>query len=167
MPPPDDPTGAAIESAMAALAEKTRWQRELADELARAAAEREEVEQALYTLIRTLPEGERRAARADVARLTRDLGAMRGRCGMTRRTRAMLEFLVESEHEEIRAAELNFYLRRLGLEQGSRYAASTLSGWAKQGIVTRTGHGTYRLNRLHPQVLHMNTNALEKRVKSI
>jgi len=29
------------------------------------------------------------------------------------------------------------------------------------------GHGTYRLNRLHPQVLHMSTNALEKRVKSL
>jgi hypothetical protein len=163
---PDDrpaPIRRAIRDALAELGERTRWQRELAEELDRARAAREEVERALYALVRALPEDERAAARADVARVTHSLQEGRGRTGMTPRSRAMLAFLLEHEHEEVRAAELRWYLKRIGLEARSRYAASTLSDWAKRGIVTRTGHGVYRINRMHPEVTRLELAQLDRK----
>lgn len=148
-----------------ALADKTRWQTELQDALRAAAAEREALEHALYALIRTFPETRRPALRADIARVTRDLYEYKGRIGLTKRSRAMLQFLIESEHDEIRASELSFYLKRIGMDGRSRYAASALSQWAKQGIVARTGHGVYKLNRMHPEVLKMRVRAVEQAAK--
>ncbi|WP_285671776.1 hypothetical protein [Paralimibaculum aggregatum] len=146
---------------LAELEERTRWQAELSRELAAARRERETILSGLQPVLRGLPEAVRAPLYAELGRIGRLLGPSDREIGRTPRARAALGFLAQLDYTEIRAAELNFYLRRQGFDCAPRYAARLLDAWRRAGIVERIGHGLYRLVMGHPAVARIRLLQLE------
>ena len=151
----DDRIGAAAETLLAELAAETDALAEAERSARRIRRRRRELQDALSPLMRTMGEERRRrfAARlGQVEALLWDEGRSSGR---TRRSAAALRWLIEHDQAEVRAAELNFYLRRAGFDCEPRYAARLLGDWQRKGIVFRVGHGLYRLNLANRSVFAM------------
>lgn len=75
--------------------------------------------------------------------------------------RTAMIYLVDNEHAHIRASELTWYVRRAGHDVDSRYGPNTLRELAASGHVSRTGHGVYRINRLHPELISLRIELLD------
>lgn len=157
----------ALELLLEDLAKKCVWLAELEDERAKAIDERADLQAAIQPLLRGLPQEERRLTEMRIAGMTmrhRQSGANLGQNGVSR---AALAFLAESEAETIRAIELTWYLRRMGYAPKSSYAPTLLRDWAKRGVVSREGHGIYRINQVHPALLKHRLAGIRRQAKRL
>lgn len=73
--------------------------------------------------------------------------------GQTERAREMLSYLARTNQDEIRPVEITGHLRNVGHPVSDNYGAAMLHVWQKSGLVTRTGHGRYRIDRDHPDLM--------------
>jgi len=126
---------------------------ELEGELTALRDARRDIMAAMAPLMRHLNEHERRGVELRLGMAERRAGARRGRVGATRLTRAALKFLALSEHDEIRAVELTWYLRRMGFSVAPQYAGTLLKDWTSRNVVSKSARGVYRVNKVHPEVL--------------
>lgn len=139
---------AELEAATARLAGLER-------EAARLRTTRRELHAALSPLLRAMGEEARRPVQRRMGQIEGMLWGERRTAGASRRSAAALRWMLENDQVEVRAAELNFYLRRQGFDCEPRYAARLLGEWLRKGIVFRTGHGLYRLNHANRSVFAM------------
>jgi hypothetical protein len=144
----------ALASRLETLEERTERLAELERGLAEARAERADLLAAIGPLMRRLAPAERRAAETRLRAIEARAGPA-AVVGRTRVTRAALAFLSETQADEIRAAELTWYLRRMGFAVVLQYAATLLRDRVGRGVVSRRGHGIYRINRVHPAILRL------------
>lgn len=142
-----------------------RWLQEVADEHSSAMAKRD-------GLVETLERGLRQHTGKDRTRLHERFSRLIHRrtkiaARLTGWPKRVLMFLLDQEHETVRAAELTWYARRMGREVGPRYGANRLRELAKYGYVSRVGHGVYQVNRTHPDMLSLRHDAIREHLKRI
>lgn len=152
----------ALDCLMAELDETMDRIAEAEDALARARARRADLTAAIAPMLRGLAPGERERAERRLAEMETPAGGEGAALGRTRLTKAALGFLAEAESPEIRAAELTWYLRRMGFDPVPQYAGTLLRAWSARGVVARTGHGVYRVNRCHPEILRLRMARVER-----
>ncbi|MEM9764626.1 MAG: hypothetical protein AAF968_19340 [Pseudomonadota bacterium] len=64
-------------------------------------------------------------------------------------------FLTWWEREVFRTADLTAHLEAEGFELAPTYAANCCKHLAQKGMVTKTGHGIYTINRTHPVMVEV------------
>ena len=156
----DSRLATALLPVLAELRKTKSWMTELDWELKKAVQHREKLIASADNLMQAMGKAQReRHFDMFIEACARPIGRPRRLQGAMRET---MEFLVDNEHEHVRAAELTWYVRRCGYKVDSRYGSNTLTDLAKTGHVTKTGHGIYRINRLHPELLAIQMELLEK-----
>lgn len=140
----------ALDALFAELDEVAGWEGDLAAEARAAARRRERLADSIRATLDTL---EAEAREPWLARLRGLIGAFdpsRPRRRPTPRTRAALRWLKTREPATFSTAELRAHFESKGLPTGRHYLTTLLFGYAAEGVVTRTGHGRFRVNREHP-----------------
>ncbi len=75
----------------------------------------------------------------------------------------VIRYLVENDFPTVRGADITYYLKRLGIAVNPRYAGKALQSLAADGMVTRTAHGIYAINRGHPELTALRIQMMEGR----
>lgn len=141
------------------------WMKDLNTEFRDAAHRREKLVAAADRLIQTVdkPTRDRFVRRYAAATAKPSVKSRRNNT----LTHKVLTFLIDQEHEHVRAAELTWYMKRMGYRIDGRYGANALGHLAASGHVTRTGHGIYRINRYHPELLAIQLELLQKEKRRV
>ena len=163
-PMPEIAPGATIDTLVDALERHTARVETLEGELARLRDARRDIMTAIAPLMRHLNAPQRRMVEFSIAAAEKRAGASRGKVGATRLTRAALDFLALSEHDEIRAVELTWYLRRMGFSVAPQYAGTLLKDWTARNVVGKSARGVYRINKVHPEVVKIRLGEIDRRM---
>ena len=144
----------ALETVFREMSDCRAWQADLVAESARAARRQTLLARTLRSLIEALPAPDR-APHLD--RL-RDLtgvrkGSAHGRARPTDRTRAALAWLATRDPAEFHTGELRAHLTERGETLRPTYIPTLMARFRRRGIVEGIGHGRYRVNREHPELL--------------
>lgn len=113
---------------------------------------RAKLEDKLPPLLSTLSEAEKQA-REERLGLIASLEDGAKAKGQSEAAREMLAYLALTNRDEIRPIEITGHLRGIGHRVSDNYGAAMLHVWQKSGLVTRTGHGRYRVDRSHPDLV--------------
>jgi DNA-binding transcriptional ArsR family regulator len=162
MPDPADPPG--LDAGAAILIDRfeaeTAAIADLRARVERAELARERIRLALQTLLPALPPEQ---GRAIAARL--DAGS---RAAARERTRALegpqaeaLCYLAACDPPRLTTGDLLDHLRLKGFAVADSYAAKHLGKLAQQGLVTKSGHGRWRVNRRHPEIMLARVERME------
>ena len=135
----------ALDALFAELEETATWEREIADEARRAASRRERLAQSLRCTIGTLEPPERAP---ELCRLRAALGQPESKpiACRTERIRLILDWLSRRDPPEFAVSELRAHLLAHGHAFGRGYLPALMDRWTREGVVTRLGHGRYRVN---------------------
>lgn len=160
----DTPVTRALPLLLDELETTNRWMQELDSEFKIAGRKRERLIASIENAFKAGTEELKRRNAARFARLTakptKRVTTLRGL------QRDMMAFLIESESEQVRGAELTWYARRMGHNVSFRYGSHALSRLNKTGHVTKIGHGIYRVNRHHPEMLAIQVELLDLKRKA-
>ncbi|MEM0923794.1 MAG: hypothetical protein AAGF44_01945 [Pseudomonadota bacterium] len=120
----------------------------------RLAASRARLADQLALLLEALPEEERQALTSRKLRCDRlaESGAVKPK-GQTETARAALTLLAQAPDRDVRPAEITRSLRAAGHFVSDNYGAAMLHVWQKGGLVARVGHGRYRIDHAHPDLV--------------
>lgn len=124
---------------------------------------------AIDAAIHALPPDAREGQARRLARLADTIRPARGRKPDSRR-QAIVEKLAMLGHDGedvVKTAEIASHLDRLGfgnMPQG--YASNTLGRLAEQGFLVRTGHGRFRINAMHPELVALRFRLLDAEVET-
>ncbi len=144
--------GGALDQLFAELSDTVDWEREVAAEARAAVTRRERLAFSIRAAVDALDPPDREP---HLARLRALLGAadpVRPRRRPTPRTRAALRWLAKREPASFTVAELRAHFEDRGLSAARHYLPTLLHRWSAEGIVTRTAHGRFRINRDHPDL---------------
>lgn len=135
----------ALDALIAELDDVTAWEREIAAEARRAAGRRERLAASLRATIGTLDLPERGPY---LDRLRDALGqpAPKPIPCQTPRVSLALDWIARRDPPEFALAELAAHLRAHGHRFGRGYLSSLLTRWSDAGLVSRIGHGRFRVN---------------------
>ena len=152
---PDDRAAGALGPLFDALEETAAWQRDLAEEARTARTRRDRLVAAIRAVIETLPP----AMRKDRAtRLTATTGIEPPRPRRPRptaRTTRVLTWLASRDETEFHTSDLRAHFETEGERTPRTYLPTILRRYAQAGILTRIGHGRYRVNRDHPELVEI------------
>lgn len=149
---------AALDALLAEFETTSEWLADIDAERTKAHAHLTTLREAICALTRLLP-AEDRAARME--RLVEAALALVAAnrpgppTGRTDRMTAVHHFLATHPGDTVRTVELQRHLAANALIRDSRAAARALARKARQGMVEHLGHGRYRINPHHPELVEI------------
>ncbi len=142
-----------VDGILSELGEAHDWILELKADLATSEERRARLAQALDSAVHALDPEDRPAYDMRVEALLGDLRVPTGRPPADSRHDTVMTLLAGWGEDVITTADIRLALERRGLAAGKNYGANLLKNLAKRSIVLRTGHGRYRITRMHPQLV--------------
>ncbi len=140
----------ALEALFAELDEVARWEGDLAAEARTAARRRERLAESIRATVDALEPQAREPWLVRLRALTAAFDPARPKRRPTARTRAALKWLKTREPAVFTTADLRAHFESKGLQTDRHYLPTLLYRYTAEGVVTRTGHGRFRVNREHP-----------------
>lgn len=150
-----NPIAATLERLHNELVHAEDWQHQLDAERYTIGKRTERLRAAITALADLLPKPEREKT---LLRLVRPepRGTLRGhKLGHTDLTAAVMEVLATHPQTTIKGTDMLHHLQLRGLNRDNKCGSRALHRRAKMGIVTRIGHGTYRINIDHPELVRI------------
>lgn len=146
-----DPTEAeaavlsAIDTLMGQLEAEHAWNHDLKQALEASETRSARLMTSVEAAIHTLPIRLKRGAHIRLARMRQE-GAVRGRPAKDGRQAAMMHFIADRAEGRVTTAELRLHLKQRGLKATPQYVSNQMAAWITEGLLTREGHGVYRIN---------------------
>jgi len=135
----------ALETLVAELASEGQWLAELRADADRTARKCHRLLTAIEATMQAMPRDDRRPYWVQFRRLQSGLIG-RGRPPRDGRQQAILDFLVEQGGGTFTNGEVRQHLMRAGLRAQPKYVSNQLGAYVAQEVLTRLGHGLYRIN---------------------
>lgn len=130
----------------------SKWEQDLTADLAATRGRAFELRKSIEALVRCLPIADRRAIRADIARLELPLRKIRRAAGpLSDRVAAVHAYLAAAD-DVVTVKDVQAHLVKHGLASAANSAAIILARKATQGMVERFGRGRYRVIPSHPEI---------------
>ncbi len=140
-----------VEALMLRLETEHKWTNELRTDLEAAERTCNRLLVAVEAAAETLPKDDRLEIKRRFRRIRPDI-LRQGRPPTDSKQGMLLQYLVDRSGETVANVQLRQYLTESGLPNGSQYVSNLMSQWAAEGMVTRVGHGCYKVNGEHARL---------------
>lgn len=140
-----------VDGLMAELRQINGWIVEVTADLKASQERRVRVANALDSALAVLDRPLQQHYEREILALLGDVGpTSTGRPVSDDRQERILQYLADWPEQEITVAEIRIHLDRTRCPSSRNYVSNLLKKFEKRGFVMRTGHGRYRVTRLHP-----------------